>query len=145
MKVEVAGEECGLIFEVHPETAKELELGGKAAMFDLDMDILFKAEKRPVKFKELQKYPEVPFEISVLADKKIYSEEILKIIQNLDKKITEAKVISIYEGLPLPADKKSVSIKTVFASSEKTLEPAEIEELNKKIITALNKNGYTLR
>jgi phenylalanyl-tRNA synthetase beta chain len=114
-------------------------------MFDLDLDLLFKAEKRPVKFRELQKYPEVPFEISVLADKKTYSEEIFRIVKNADQRIVEARVISIYEGSPLPDDKKSVSIKTVFASAEKTLEPAEIDELQKKIIQALNKNGYTLR
>jgi len=145
MTVEVDGTHCGLIFEVHPETAETLELAGKAAMFDLDLDLLFKAEKRPVKFKELQKYPEVPFEISVLADKKTYSEDILRIVKKTDQKIVEARVISVYEGQPLPADKKSVSIKTVFASSEKTLEPAEIDDLQKKIIQALDKNGYTLR
>jgi len=145
MKVEVDGKDCGLIFEIHPETGETIEMAGKAAMFDLDLDLLFKAEKKPVKFKELQKYPEVPFEISVLSDKKTYSEEILKLVKGIDQKIVEAKVISIYEGSPLPADKKSVSIKTVFASSEKTLEPAEIDELQEKIIAGLNKNGYTLR
>ncbi|MCL2154113.1 MAG: phenylalanine--tRNA ligase subunit beta [Leptospirales bacterium] len=145
MKVEVDGKSIGLIFEIHPETIEVFELDGKAAMFDLDLDALFKAEKRPVKFKELQKYPEVPFEISVLSDKKTYSEDILKIVKSIDKKIVEARVISIYEGLPLPADKKSVSIKTIFASNEKTLEPAEIDELQKRIISALGKNGYTLR
>ncbi|MCL1865598.1 MAG: phenylalanine--tRNA ligase subunit beta [Spirochaetes bacterium] len=145
MKVEVDGKTCGFIFEIHPETADAFEFAGKAAVFDLDMDLLFNAEKRPVKFKELQKYPATPFEISVLADKKTYSEEILKIAKNTDQKIVEAKVISVYEGSPLPVDKKSVSMKAVFASSEKTLEPAEIDELQKKIIASLNKNGYTLR
>ena len=145
MKVEVDEKVSGLIFEIHPETIEVFELDGKAAMFDLDLDALFKAEKRPVKFKELQRYPEVPFEISVLSDKKTYSEDILKIVKSIDKKIVEARVISVYEGLPLPADKKSVSIKTVFASNEKTLEPTEIDELQKKIISALGKNGYMLR
>ena len=54
-------------------------------------------------------------------------------------------MISIYEGSQLPDDKKSVSIKIIFASKEKTLEPAEIDDLQKKVISAINKEGYTLR
>ncbi|PKL18485.1 MAG: phenylalanine--tRNA ligase subunit beta [Spirochaetae bacterium HGW-Spirochaetae-5] len=146
MKIEVEGKDAGLIFEVHPEAALAFEFTGNAAIFDLDLNILFNAEKNPVKFKELQKYPEVPFEISVVADKKTYSETILNIINKCDKnRINDAKVISVYEGSQLPDDKKSVSIKMIFASKEKTLEPAEIDELQKKVITALNKDGYTLR
>jgi len=146
MKIEVEGKNAGLIFEVHPETAQAFEFTGKAAVFDLDLNILFNAEKNPVKFKELQKYPEVPFEISVVADKKTYSEDITKIVLKCDKnRIFEAKVISVYEGSQLPDDKKSISIKIVFASKEKTLEPAEIDELQKKVISSLNKEGYSLR
>jgi phenylalanyl-tRNA synthetase beta chain len=146
MKIEVDGKDAGLIFEVHPEAAQAFEFTGNAAIFDMDLNILFDAEKNPVKFKELQKYPEVPFEISVVTDKKTYSETILNIVNKSDKnRITDAKVISVYEGAQLPDDKKSVSIKIIFASKEKTLEPAEIDELQKKVITALNKEGYTLR
>jgi phenylalanyl-tRNA synthetase beta chain len=146
MKIEVDGNDAGLIFEIHPETAQTFELAGRAGVFDIDLNVLFKAEKNPVKFKELQKYPEVPFEISVVADKRTYSDQILNIILKSDRnRIRTADVISVYEGSQLTADKKSVSVKIVFASKEKTLEPSEIEDLQKKVISELNKNGYTLR
>ena len=146
MKVEIGGKDAGLIFEVHPETAQVFEFTGKAAIFDLDLNIIFNEEKNPVKFSELQKYPEVPFEISVVTDKKTYSDTILNIVRKSDKnRIVEAKVVSVYEGAQLPEDKKSVSIKTVFASKDKTLEPAEIEDLQKKVISALSKEGFNLR
>lgn len=146
MRVEVDGKDAGLIFELHPETAATFEITGRAAIFDLDLNVLFDSGKTAIKFTELQKYPEVPFEISVLADKKTYSENILNIAKKSDSsRIVEAKVISVYEGSQIPDDKKSVSIKIVFASKEKTLEPSEIEELQKKVISALDKEGYALR
>lgn len=146
MMIEVEGKNAGLVFEVHPEISQASELNGKAAIFDLDLNILFSAEKNPIKFQELQKYPEVPFEISVVADKKTYSENILNIVKKADKnRIVEAKVISVYEGSQLPDDKKSISIKIVFASKDKTLEPSEIDELQKKVVSGLNKEGYSLR
>jgi phenylalanyl-tRNA synthetase beta chain len=146
MKIEIEGKDAGLIFEVHPETAQAFEFTGKAAVFDLDLNIVFDADKTPVKFTELQKYPEVPFEISVVAGKKTYSADILNIVRKSDKnRIADAKVISVYEGSQLPDDKKSVSIKIIFASKEKTLEPSEIDDLQKKVISGLNKEGFTLR
>ena len=146
MKILVEGKEAGLIFEIHPETAAAFELNGKAAIFDIDLDALFEAEKNQVKFKELQKFPEVPFEISVLADAFTYSADIQKIILGSDRKhVKEAAVISAYQGAPIPEGKKSVSLRVVFASKDKTLEPAEIEALQKKVVNDINKNGFTLR
>ena len=75
-----------------------------------------------------------------------YSEDILKIIANSDQKyIREVKVLSIYEGAPIPEGKKSISIKTTFAAKDKTLSPEEIENLQNKVIADLNKKGYNLR
>jgi phenylalanyl-tRNA synthetase beta chain len=146
IRIEIEGRDAGLVCEIHPETVKNFEITGKAAIFDLDIDAMFNAEKKPVKFKELQKFPEVPFELSVLADKYIYSEEILKTVKRSDpNRVTDVTVVSVYQGSQIPEDKKSVSIKVIFASNEKTLEPAEIDELQKKVIADLGKAGYTLR
>lgn len=146
MKIEIEGKEAGLVCEIHPETAKTFEINGKAAIFDLDLNAMFNAEKRPVKFKELQKFPEVPFEISLLTDKFIYSENILKTVRKSDQnRVKDVSVVSVYQGAQIPEDKKSVSIKVIFASKEKTLEPAEIEELQKKVVADLGKAGYALR
>ncbi len=88
----------------------------------------------------------MPFELSVLADKNIYSEDILKTVSRSDQnRIKDVSVVSIYQGAQIPESKKSVSIKVIFASNEKTLEPAEIDELQKKVIADLQKAGYTLR
>jgi phenylalanyl-tRNA synthetase beta chain len=144
MRIEIEGKDAGLICELHPETVKNFEITGKAAIFDLDLDAMFNAEKRPVKFKELQKFPEVPFELSVLADKNIYSEDILKTVSRSDQnRIKDVSVVSIYQGAQIPESKKSVSIK-VISRLRKTLEPAEIDELQKGNAD-LQKAGYTLR
>lgn len=146
MKVEIDGNEAGLIFEIHPETAKTFELTGKAAIFDLDIDAMFNAEKRPVKFKELQKFPEVPFDLSLLVDRFIYSDDILKIVKKSDQnRVKDVSVVSVYQGAQIPEDKKSVSIRVILASKEKTLETSEIEELQKKVIADLAKAGFVMR
>jgi len=146
MSVMVQGKEAGLIFELHPKTAKEFEINGASALFDIDVNKFFDAKKADNEFVELQKFPEVPFEISVLADRFTYANDICRIIENSNQKfIKSVDVISIYEGEQIEEGKKSVSIKIIFAAKDKTLESQEIEQMQKKIIADLEKKNFYLR
>jgi len=146
MRIDVDGKEAGFIFELHPETVDKFDIHGKAAIFDLDMDMLFNAKKNPVKFNELQKFPEVPFEISVVMEKNAYAEKVLNLIKNTNQKyIRDAKVISVYEGKPIEEGYKSVSIKAIFSDKEKTMEPDMIESLQNGIMESLKGKGYEIR
>ncbi len=146
MTIEIDGTYGGIIFELHPKTRNTFGINGHAGIFELDLDLIFNSEKNEIKFTELQKFPEVPFEISVIADKFVYSENICRIIEKSRKNyINSVDVISVYEGDPIPEDKKSVSLKIIFAAKDKTLTPDEIDNLQKKVIADLNREGYTLR
>ena len=137
---------AGFIFELHPETIREFDIAGSAAMFDIDVDMLYGAVKHETAFTELQKYPEVPFEVSVLADRQVYSRDICSIIEQSNNELIQSvDVVSVYEGNPIPAGKKSVSIKITFASQERTLTPEEIDTLQKNTVMILNSKGYLLR
>lgn len=136
----------GLIFELHPLKAKELDISGSAAFFDLDLNSFFKAETNELKFIELQKFPEVPFEISVIADSRTYSSDIINSAASASKDlIKDIQVISVYEGNQIQSGKKSVSLKIIFSSQERTLTTEEITSLQKNIIDSLKKSGYELR
>ncbi len=144
-KVHASGREIGLVGEVHPATMEALDVKGSAAFFDLDMDALMKAEKLQRKFTELPRFPEVPFELSVLAPSREYAAQLCDIVRASSKLVRSCDIISVYEGTPIPAGKKSVSLRVVFGSNEKTLEPAEVDSLQKTVIKALEKKEYPLR
>ena len=136
----------GYIFELHPQTKETFEIISEVALFDINISLLFECEKAPIEFKDLHKFPEVPFECSVLADKDIFAEDIRALIAGADKQyIDSVDVIAIYEGDPIPEGKKSISFKTVFYDEAKTLEPGQVETLQNKVIKALEKGGYQLR
>ena len=82
----------------------------------------------------------------MLADRQVYAREICSIIERSNNELIQnVEIVSVYEGNPIPQDKKSVSIKVTFASKERTLSPEEIDTLQKNTITILNRNGYQLR
>ncbi len=146
MLVMVGRETAGTIFELHPDAVAAFDISGAAALFDIDISILYGAPKKNSVFVELQKYPEVPFEVSVLADRRAYARDICAVIEKSNRELIQSvEVVSTYEGSPIPEGKKSISIKAVFASKDRTLTPEEIEKLQKGTIEALNKKGYQLR
>jgi phenylalanyl-tRNA synthetase beta chain len=146
LKVVVEGKTAGFIFELHPKTKASFDIPGNTALFDLDIDLMLEAGKKESKFKELPKFPEVPFELSVLADRTVYAEDIAQIIERSSKEfVRSVSVFSVYEGAPVPAGKKSVSYRVIFAAKDATLTSAHIESLQKGVIEALGKKGYTLR
>ena len=144
--LEIEGKKAGLVFELHPKVLKNFEINGNSAYFDLDLDILFKSRKKERTFTDLQKFPPVPFELSVIADSTVYAGELMSIIRESEKgHITSIEVMSIYQGSPIPEGKKSVSIKMVFTAKDRTLSPQEIETMQNKVITSLEKKGFALR
>ncbi|HPG50091.1 MAG TPA: phenylalanine--tRNA ligase subunit beta [Spirochaetota bacterium] len=146
MKLIVGRQAAGLVFELHPETIAAFDLSGAAALFDIDIDLLYGSRRQDTVFTELQKYPDVPFEVSVLADRQVYAKEICDIIRESGKDLVQSvSVVSTYAGSPIPEDKKSVSVKVVFASKDRTLAPEEVEKLQKQTVDGLATKGFRLR
>lgn len=137
---------AGYIFDLHPSVKKKFDITGETALFDLDLNILFDAPKSERKFAELQRYPEVPFEISVVADMAVQAADIISVIKEEKSGLVKgAEVISIYSGGQIQTGKKSVSVKTVFSAPDRTLTPEEIGRIQKNIIDGLAAKGYPLR
>ena len=146
MSLLVDGKVAGYVFELHPDSMAAFDISGTAALFDIDIDLLYAAARRETVFAELQKYPDVPFEVSVLADRTVYAKEICDIIRKSGSDLVQSvSVVSTYEGSPVPEGKKSVSVRVVFASRERTLTPAEVEKLQKQTVDALSAKGFPLR
>jgi phenylalanyl-tRNA synthetase beta chain len=142
----IEGSVAGYLFELHPDTAREFDIVGSAALFDIDVNALFRAKKRSGGFVELQRYPEVAFEASVLADLEVYARDICAIVERENNElIRSVDVVSVYAGKPVPEGKKSVSLKVTFAARDRTLSPDEIEQLQKHVIGLLDQKGYPLR
>jgi phenylalanyl-tRNA synthetase beta chain len=138
--------DAGLIFELHPATKNAFGIKGNAALFDIDIEILLNASRREKKFDELARFPDVPYEISVIADRTVYAETIADIIRKTNReRIRSVSVFSVYEGAPIPEGKKSVSYRIIFAAKDATLASQEIESLQKSVLDALQKKGFTLR
>jgi len=101
-------------------------------LFELDFYALVPFKSRTNTFSHLPEFPENNYDMSLLFDldtkwEKIYA-EIMKKAKS-EKLIKSASFVDEYRGKQVPEGKKSVTIRLVIASDEKTLTSAEIEKV----------------
>ena len=114
---------------------------------EINLNKVFNINPRPIKNKEITKYPEIKKDVAFIIDKNITSEEIIKVIKkagtNLLKNID---VFDLYEGNHIANDKKQIAYSLTFSSLERTLSEEEVDKLFRNIIEKVNtKFNATIR
>ena len=142
----INGQSAGFIFGLHPLVKNNFGIKGSVSIFDISLDAMFEGARKKITFRELQKFPDVPFELSVICESGVYSSEISDAILSSDKKLIKSvDVITVYEGSPVPEGNKSVSFQIILGAEDRTLSPDEIEKLQNGIMDAVRKKGFSIR
>jgi len=118
-------------------------------LFELDTLKFIPLVSRTNKFTRTAEYPENDYDISLLFDSNVTWEEMYKLLESECKKnplLKGATYIDEYRGKQIPSGKKSVTIRLIIGSTEKTLTSQEIEEVASRVMKKLNKTlGGELR
>ena len=118
-------------------------------LFEIDATKLQPLKSRTNRFEHLAEYPENDFDISMLFDSNAVWSDIYDVIMGKKKAsalVKAASFVDEYRGKQIPAGKKSVTIRLVIGSNEKTLTSQEIEKAAGQVMTKLSKKlGAVLR
>ncbi|MET4082008.1 phenylalanyl-tRNA synthetase beta chain [Pedobacter sp. UYP30] len=103
---------------------------------DFDWDVLLNIiKKNKVINKEVNKFPQVRRDLSLLIDKNITFESLKTIAFKTDKKfIKEVGVFDVYEGNKLPEGKKSYALYFILQDEAQTLSDNQIEAVMQNLI-----------
>jgi phenylalanyl-tRNA synthetase beta chain len=118
-------------------------------IFEIDVDSLEPLASRTNKFKHLPEYPQVEYDISMIFDEQVKWQDIQNAV--LGKKgpgnlVRSAVFADEYRGRQIPPGKKSLTLRIVIGSDEKTLTSDEIEKSAGAVTKRLAKNlGGELR
>ena len=100
-----------------------------------------------IKHKEVNKFPEVKRDLSLLIDNSVSFAELLKIAKQADNKILKSvNLFDVYEGDKLPKGKKSYAISFTMADESKTLTDKYVDKVMEKLMHSFKeKVGAELR
>ena len=116
-------------------------------LFELDLDALEPFRSRTNSFVHLPEYPMADYDVSMLFEDSVKWEDIQRtILSSHDKLLHGASFVDEYRGKQIPAGMKSVTMRLVIGSLEKTLTSSEIEDCANSVLKRLAKRfGAALR
>ena len=120
----------GILGKVHPNLSKK-------DLYICEFSLTEVAEKsiKPLKYKELSKYPTITKDLSFVVKKDTNSEEIEKVIKKAGGRLlTSLHVFDVYTGENVKEDEKSIAYSLTFSDPSRTLTEDEVMVVFHKII-----------
>jgi phenylalanyl-tRNA synthetase beta chain len=117
-----------------------LEKGQKVFAAEFRFEVLYNKYKPGIKYREINRYPSVKRDLSIVADNRVgYSLIEKSLLNNAGKNLKTIKIFDIYKDYKLGEDKKSIALSLEFNSEDKTLTDEEVNKYIEKIVSGLDK------
>ena len=140
------GKEVGYLGKVRYEIADELDLRTAAYIMEIDLESLTQWYDKEKRFTPISKFLEEKRDFAFVVDKEVTCESIENVIAESCDYVTDIKLFDVYEGVQLPADKKSMAFSVVFTPRDEEFTAKMVEGFVKNILANLNeKLGASLR
>lgn len=134
----VDGEPVGWLGEVHPLVLQEFELHEGAVAAELNLHMLQCLAGGIAMYEDLVNHPAVEQDIALVVDRSLPATDLLSAVRLCGGELLRgAKVFDVYEGHQVPEGKKSLALRLVFRSEERTLSEAEVNEARDAMLQRL--------
>jgi phenylalanyl-tRNA synthetase beta chain len=122
--------------------------GITVSMFELEMDALLSVAKTvgPADvYSPIVRYQDSARDLALLVDRNVPAAQVTAIARK-NRLVSSATVFDVFEGKGLPEGKKSLAVRVVYQSPDKTLTADELAKSEAGILRALEHQlGATLR
>jgi phenylalanyl-tRNA synthetase beta chain len=111
-----------------------------AVLVELDMDAFVPLKSRTNRFAPIPEFPTNNFDLSFLVDSMVKWDDIYEAVTGKKtENLQEVLFVDEYKGKQVPEGKKSVTIRLVIGSNEKTLTSTDIEAVANSTMKKLTK------
>lgn len=136
-----AGKELGQLVQVSADKLAQFDIRQPVYMIDLWWQPLMDAaEQVAVRYKEVNKFPVMQRDLSVVVDAGLVFGQVEQALQKIKLPLlTQTRLFDVFESEKLGANKKSLALSFFFSDETKTLTDKEVDAMMNKIITQLEK------
>ena len=131
--------QLGLFGQLHPRLRKLLGMKVlDACLLELDVDLLEELSTPVEDYHNEYRHEAITVDLNIVVGKNVPAAELVEaIISQGGAFLRSTRIIDLYEGDRIPADKKSITLSLRFQTPERTLQQAEIVPAVEKIKTGL--------
>jgi phenylalanyl-tRNA synthetase beta chain len=125
--IEAGGAAVGVVGELHPRIAAELDLPERVPVAEVDVTGLAAIGQRSLALREVHRYPPARRDLAWLFDRDVPAGRVAEVIQEAaGPLLEESRLFDLHEGPPLPDGKKNLAYALSFRSPERTLTDDEV-------------------
>lgn len=138
--LEVNGESCGYIGEIHPAVKEEYNLNSTAILFELNIEALWAAvEERSFKVKPIPKFPPVLRDLAIVLPQEVSVQEIQDLFRRVGgAALEDFHLFDVYQGENIPVGQRSLAFSLTFRLEDRTLQDDEVNTVIERIIQELS-------
>jgi phenylalanyl-tRNA synthetase beta chain len=132
------GQSLGTIGRLSDAISSTYKFRQPVYVAELDLNTLLDSADKAVQYRPLPRYPSVMRDVTLVVARSVTLADLLWEINS--RQIADcrgAKLVGTYEGAGIPDDKRSITLRIEYRSSERTLRDEEIEERQRVLIDTL--------
>jgi phenylalanyl-tRNA synthetase beta chain len=129
----------GSLGELHPDVAARFEIDVPCGLLELDLERALRAPKRPARFREVSRFPQVRRDLALLLSRDQRAEELLAAITKAaGADLLSVEIFDRYEGAGVPEGRVSLAFRLVFQRLDRTLTDAEVTGAVERVVRMLS-------
>lgn len=134
-----AGEvELGWLGELHPLVAREWDVEGAAAAFELDLGLVVDQAPETPQYADVTSFPAVRQDLAVVVPDTVSAQQVLDTVRRAGGKLlSEADVFDVYRGAQVGEGKVSLALHLEFRAADRTLSDKDVKKPVDKVVAAL--------
>ncbi|GAB4321094.1 MAG: phenylalanine--tRNA ligase subunit beta [Dehalococcoidia bacterium] len=146
--VHAAGEQVGLLGQLHPDTAAAFDIDEPVFLAELWVEELARVAREAPAYEPPSRFPPVRQDIAIIVDAGLPAGRVLQLVRAHragDVRLT-ADVFDEYRGPGIPDGKKSLALALRYQASDRTLTDEDVARIQQGLVTRLEKEfGARLR
>ena len=124
----VDGARVGVLGEIHPRVAESLDVPGRIATAELEVDELMRHAATTLQAGDVPRFPPVRRDLSFVLDEAVPHAAVESAIREAGGDlVASCTLFDVHTGPPLPAGKKSLAFSVEFRDPSRTLEREEAD------------------
>ncbi len=128
----------GFLGELAPAVAAHFNLKQRVFIFELTIARLNALIPVSIKARPIPKFPSIARDITLIIPHALAAEAVCRHIRNSGEKLVEnVRIFDVFEGAPIPAGKKSLSLRVTYRSPETTLEDEAVNTIHQRLSAEL--------
>ncbi len=132
------GTPLGVLGALAPEVAAGFDLKQSVFIFELAVSRLHAIIPDTITARPIPVYPSIARDITLIVPRALAAEAVCRHIRNSGEALVEdVRIFDVFEGVPIPDAKKSLSVRVTYRSPEATLEDDAVNTIHQRLSAQL--------